>query len=191
MKNAMWVTLKNLFRRPTTVEFPEVRRVRAERFRANFALLKDETGDEACIGCLACERICPSGVIHIKTGPKRESPVTGKKRGYADDLTIDTGACLGCELCVQVCPTDALVMLKVPERAAYHREELVLSMAKLYEHGLDAHGWASGSKLMAMQEPPKAPKPARPAPVDAPAPVAAADKPAEPSAGEPAKAVTP
>lgn len=151
---ALWVTLRNLFRRPFTVEFPRTQRPRPERYRVGFALLRDEQGEELCIGCLACERICPSGIITIKAGPKRESPVTHKKRGYADDLTIDTEACLTCELCVQVCPTDALVMTRIPERPAEHREELFLTMAKLYDNGVGRqHGWATGSRLMAMQEP--------------------------------------
>jgi NADH-quinone oxidoreductase subunit I len=151
---ALWITLRNVFRRPATVPFPAVRRVRAERYRAGFALLRDENGDELCIGCLACERICPSGIVHVEQAPKRESKATGKKRGYAADLTIDSEACIGCELCVQVCPTDALVMTRAPERPAYAREELFLSMAKLYENGAGRdHGWATGSRLIAMQEP--------------------------------------
>ena len=150
---ALFVTLRNLFRKPVTVEFPRAVRPRPERYRTGFALLKDEHGEELCIGCLACEKICPSGVVKVKAGPKRESAVTGKKRGWAEDLTIDCEACLGCELCVQVCPTDALVMTRAPERPALHREELFLGMARLYANG-DArdHGWASGSRLMGMQE---------------------------------------
>jgi NADH-quinone oxidoreductase subunit I len=150
---ALLVTLRNVFRKPVTVPFPRVVRPRPERFRAGFALLRDAQGDELCIGCLACERICPSAIVRVKQAPKRESAFTGKKRGYADDLTIDSEACLGCELCVQVCPTDALVMTRMPERPAYHREELFLTMARLYEHGTREHGWASGSRLLAMQEP--------------------------------------
>jgi NADH-quinone oxidoreductase subunit I len=152
---ALLVTLRNLFRRPATVEFPRRIRPRPERYRTGFALLHDEHGEELCIGCLACEKICPSGIVRVKAGPKRESAVTGKKRGWAEDLTIDIEACLGCELCVQVCPTDALVMTRAPERPAHHREELFLTMAKLYENGAGRdHGWATGSRLMAMQETP-------------------------------------
>jgi NADH-quinone oxidoreductase subunit I len=152
---ALYVTLKNFFRRPFTVEFPRAVRARPERYRVGFALLRDEHGEELCIGCLACERICPSSIIAVKAGPKRESPVTKKKRGYAEDLTIDSEACLTCELCVQVCPTDALVMTRAPERPAEHREELFLTMPRLYENGeARHHGWATGTRLMAMQEPP-------------------------------------
>ena len=86
---ALATSLGNLFRRPVTVEFPKVIRPRAERYRSSFALLHEEDGDEACIGCLQCERICPSQVIAIKAGGKRESPISGKKRGYADDFVHD------------------------------------------------------------------------------------------------------
>ncbi len=151
---AMWVTISNLFRQTSTYQFPRVIRPRPERYRVGFALLKDEHGEELCIGCLACERICPSAIITVKQGPKRESAVTGKKRGWAEELTIDTVACLTCELCVQVCPTDALVMTRAPERAALSREDLFLDMKKLYANGLERqHGWATGTKLMGMQEP--------------------------------------
>jgi len=167
---ALWTVLRNGFRPPITVQFPQELRSHPERFHASFALLHDETGDEACIGCLACERICPSKVISIKQAPKRESKATGKKRGYAEELTIDLSACLVCELCVQVCPTDALVMLRVPQPPTWTRDELVLTMARLYENEkLNLPGWATGSRLMGMQEPPKPPKPVPAAPPPAPA----------------------
>jgi NADH-quinone oxidoreductase subunit I len=149
----LYVTLRNAFRRPATVEFPRTVRPRPARYRVGFALLKDEHGEELCIGCLACEKICPSGIISVTAAPKRESRVTGKKRGFAADVTIDTVACLTCELCVQVCPTDALVMTRAPERPAEHREELFITMAKLYENGTAReHGWGTGSRLMEMQK---------------------------------------
>ncbi len=159
---ALGVTAKNIGRKPVTVQFPKVIRERQERYRTSFALLKDEQGEERCVGCLACERICPSQIIHMAS-TKKESPVTGKKRGYLDDFTLDMTACIFCELCVQVCPFDAIVMLKVPHEPGYAREDLVLTMAKLYENGEKPLTWGNGTKLMEMQEPPK------PAPAPAPA----------------------
>ncbi len=167
---AMRMTLINFLRPVSTVEFPAVIRPRAERYRASFALLHDEQGDELCIGCLQCERICPSQVIAIKFGGKRESPITGKKRGYADDFLLDLSACIFCELCVQVCPTDAIVMTREQEVPAYTREDLVLTMAKLYANEKSKpRAWGDATRLMGMQEPPKAPKPA-PVAAAAPAP---------------------
>ncbi len=168
---AMRVTLTNLLRPVTTVEFPKVIRERAERYRSSFALLHDEQGDELCIGCLQCERICPSQVIAIKFGGKRESPITGKKRGYADDFILDMSACIFCELCVQVCPTDAIVMTREPEVPTYSREELVLTMPKLYANEKSKpRAWGDATRLMGMQEPPKVPKPPAVAPATPPVP---------------------
>ena len=173
--HALATSLTNLFRRPVTVEFPKVIRPRAERYRSSFALLHEEDGDEACIGCLQCERICPSEVISIKFGGKRESPISGKKRGYADDFVLDLNACIYCELCVQVCPTDAIVMTREPELPGYGREDLVLTMAKLYANEKSKpRAWGDATRLNAMQTPPKPPKVEAPASAAASVPAAAA-----------------
>ena len=162
---AFGAVFKSFLRPPTTVQFPTVVRPRAERYRASFALLHEENGDEACIGCLQCERICPSKVISIKGPAKRDSAITGKKRSYADDFTLDLSACIFCELCVQVCPTDAIVMTREQEVPAYSREDLVLTMPKLYANEKSkTRAWGDGTKLNAMQAIPKPPA----APVAAP-----------------------
>ena len=168
---ALGTTLANVFRKPTTVEFPKVIRPRAERYRASFALPDDEHGELACIGCLACERICPSKVIKMKSTGKRESPVTGKKRQYVDEFVLDLGACIQCELCVQVCNSDAITMVREPEAPAYAREELVLDLPKLRANAKEkTASWGRGTTLQEAQEPPKGEKKApAAAPAAAPA----------------------
>ena len=179
---ALATTLKNVFRPATTVEFPKVIRPRAERYRASFALLHEADGDEACIGCLQCERICPSKVIAIKAAGKRESPITKKKRGYADDFTLDMSACIFCELCVQVCPTDAIVMTREPELPSYSREDLVLTMPKLYANEKSKHrSWGDATRLNEMQ---KAPKPPAPVPAAVPTEAPPALRAPSPASGE-------
>ena len=149
------ITLGNVFRPKTTEPLPwKSDRKRSDRMRSTFALVHDDTGEEACIGCKMCEKICPSEVISVEAGGRKESPVTGKKRGYCDDFTLDLNACIVCELCVQVCPTDAILMLRVSEPIAYSREGLVLTMDKLYENEkLDAASWGTGTLLVDMQDP--------------------------------------
>lgn len=158
---AMATTLENAFRPPATFEFPQVVRPRAERFRASFSLPDDEHGELACVACLACEKICPSQVIKMKSGGKRESPVTGKKRAYADEFSIDVSACVQCELCVQVCNNDALVMIREPEEPAFEREDLLLDMTRLRQNAQSkTQAWARGTVLQEMQDAkPKTEKP--------------------------------
>jgi len=124
-----------------------------------------EVGEEACIGCEMCAKICPSDVITVKRAGRHEDPTNeGKKRSYCADFTLDLNACIVCELCVQVCPTDAILMLKVQEPPGYSREDLLLTMDRLYDNEkLDQNYWASGSVLVGMQAPPKAPRTRRPA----------------------------
>lgn len=149
------VSMRNVFRAPTTVDFPRVRRPRSERYRASFALLHDEAGDELCVGCFACERICPSEVITVKA-EKRVSEVTEKKRSYAVEFTLDANACIYCELCVQVCPTDAIVMTSVAAEPQFDRSSLCLDMGRLYDNERRMPlSWGNATKLVAMQAPPK------------------------------------
>ncbi|NCG21969.1 MAG: 4Fe-4S dicluster domain-containing protein [Rhodobacterales bacterium] len=152
---AMYQTLLNFFR-PVVTEGPRSEGSRAVRYRASFALVHNEHGEEACIGCKLCEKICPSDVIDVAAGGKIVSEATGKKRATCDDFTLNLQACLFCELCVQVCPTDAIVMLRVQEEPSYSREGLVLTMDKLYANEQNKPlAWGTGSKLMAMQDPKK------------------------------------
>lgn len=150
---ALWVTFRNFFRRRVTegIRPPESR---AKRYKASFALVYNDKGEEACIGCDLCAKICPSDVITVVPAGKRVSPVDGKKRSYCADFTLDLQACIYCELCVQVCPTDAIVMLRVQEEPGYSREDLVLTMDKLYANGREKPlYWGKGSLLMEMQDP--------------------------------------
>jgi NADH-quinone oxidoreductase subunit I len=152
---ALSVTLKNLFR-PVVTESMRPHETRSQRYKGSFALVHNEHGEEACIGCKMCEKICPSSIITVTTGAKRESEATGKKRGWCADFTLDLQACIYCELCVQVCPTDAIVMLRDQETPGYSREDLVLTMDKLYANEKNRPlYWGTGSLLIAMQDPKK------------------------------------
>ena len=152
---AMWITLINLFRKPVTVHYPEVKRVYPDRFRGLLALTYDkETGEENCIGCRLCEYICPPQVIKVEM-------LKAEKRNFAKTFTLELYACEFCELCVQVCPTDAIIMMKSFDLATSDRRELLMDKDRLHTIGLDFEpSWATGTGLRDMQTPPKAPAPA-------------------------------
>jgi NADH-quinone oxidoreductase subunit I len=149
----MWITLLNLFRKPVTVHYPEVKRVYPDRFRGVLALTYDkETGEENCIGCRLCEYICPPQVIKVEM-------LKAEKRNFAKVFTLELYACEFCELCVQVCPTDAIIMMKSFDMSTADRRELLLDKDRLHDIGLRfAPSWATGNLLRDMQTPPKAPR---------------------------------
>jgi len=182
---AMLTTIRNLFRPMTTTPLPwKGKRPRAERYRATFALVHDEHGDEACIGCKMCEKICPSAIITVIPAGRGVSPNTGKKRGFCKDFTLDLNACLVCELCVQVCPTDAIIMLKEREPVGFSREALVLTMDRLYgNEKRELLAWGRGSVFAEMQNP-KRGEPPKPKPVRKAKPAEAANPTEAPKAPE-------
>jgi len=164
VRRAMGITLLNLFRKPVTVHYPEVKRVYPDRFRGVLALTYDkETAEENCIGCRLCEYVCPPQVIKVEM-------LKAEKRNFAKTFTLELYACEFCELCVQVCPTDAIIMMKSFDLATSDRRELLLDKDRLHTIGLQFEpSWATGTGLRGMQTPPKAP--AADAPADAkPAP---------------------
>ena len=53
-------TFKYLFKKPVTVQYPEVKRPVRERFRGRHELKRFENGMERCIGCALCAAACPA-----------------------------------------------------------------------------------------------------------------------------------
>jgi len=158
---AMAATLKNLFRKPITVHYPDKERKYPSRYRGLLALTYDkDTGEENCIGCRLCEYVCPPAVIKVEM-------LKAEKRNYAKTFSLELYACEFCELCVQVCPTDAIVMMKSFDMPTADRREMLLDKDRLHAIGLQYEpSWATGNRLRDMQTPPKA------APAHAPKPAA-------------------
>jgi NADH-quinone oxidoreductase subunit I len=148
---AMRITLRNLFRKPVTVHYPDKTRQYPDRYRGLLALVYEkDTGEEACIGCRLCEYVCPPAVIKVEM-------LKTEKRNYAKSFSLELYACEFCELCVQVCPTDAIVMMKSFDLSTTDRRTMLLDKDRLHAIGLTyEQSWATGNKLRDMQAPPKA-----------------------------------
>ena len=102
-------TLKNVFRKPVTIQYgyaprwskPETRPI-APRYRGRFELIREpETGELRCTGCSICAQSCPGKCITVK----------GENKKVAS-YHLDLDHCLFCGLCVEACPFEALGMLQ-------------------------------------------------------------------------------
>ncbi|PAF50969.1 NADH-quinone oxidoreductase subunit I [Helicobacter sp. 13S00401-1] len=101
----LWLTLKEFFSKPVTVNYPLEFQPLSPRYRAVHNLQRMlESGSERCIGCGLCEKICTSNCIRITTSVGQDD------RKKIDDYTINLGRCIYCGLCAEVCPELAIVM---------------------------------------------------------------------------------
>ncbi len=128
----MGITMRHLFKRSVTVQYPEVRDKLPERVR-----LKLHVNIDDCIGCRLCERACPVECIDIGTIKSTDDDDLGetstghKKKLWVDTFDIDMAKCCYCELCVHPCPTDCITMVEEYEYSAYDRNDLIFSFADM------------------------------------------------------------
>ena len=120
------VTLKNLTKKPFTVEYPENRLKQHPRFRGEEFVWYEER----CTGCASCAKYCPLGIIKIVTSPSNTAPNEGDKYRL-EVFDIEIARCMFCGLCVEACPYDALFMGSGFEQGSYTRTDMVIGIDQL------------------------------------------------------------
>ncbi|MBT8442933.1 MAG: NADH-quinone oxidoreductase subunit NuoI, partial [Gammaproteobacteria bacterium] len=103
------VTLRNLFVRKVTVQYPEEKTPQSPRFRGLHALRRCPNGQERCIACKLCEAVCPALAITIES----DVGADGTRRTTRYD--IDLFKCIYCGFCEEACPVDAIVETRIHE----------------------------------------------------------------------------
>src|SRR5512136_2830587 len=124
------VTLKHLFRRPLTEEYPEFRRPLPSRSRARIILTRDPDGDERCVACYLCSAVCPVSCISMQSAEREDG------RRYPKWFRINFARCIYCGFCEEACPTLAIQL--TPHFETSQRDVLKLVYEKedlLVNHG--------------------------------------------------------
>jgi NADH-quinone oxidoreductase subunit I len=124
-----WMTLKYMFKRPVTINYPYEKGPLSPRFRGEHALRRYPNGEERCIACKLCEAICPAQAITIEAEVRDD----GSRRTTRYD--IDMTKCIYCGFCQEACPVDAIVEGPNFEFATYTHEELLYNKEKLLANG--------------------------------------------------------
>jgi NADH-quinone oxidoreductase subunit I len=140
--SGLGITLRYMFKKPVTINYPYEKGPLSPRFRGEHALRRYANGEERCIACKLCEAICPAQAITIES----EARDDGSRRTTRYD--IDMTKCIYCGFCQEACPVDAIVEGPNFEFATETREELMYNKDKLLANG-DRWEPALAANLMA------------------------------------------
>lgn len=127
------MTLRHLFRRPITIEYPEQKRTLPERSRARIVLTHDPDGQERCVACYLCAAACPVDCISMQSEERPDG------RRWARWFRINFSRCIFCGLCEEACPTLAIQLTADYEMCAYDWLSLVTEKEDLLVQGGGKH----------------------------------------------------
>lgn len=125
------ITLKQVFRKPTTVNYPEVKRPTSARVRWRHKLLRHDDGLERCIGCSLCAGACPAHCIEVVAADNTDQDRRSPGERYAEVYEINMLRCIFCGYCEDACPTGAIVMGPDYELADFDRASFVYGKDRL------------------------------------------------------------
>ncbi len=100
----MGVTLRQMFKKPVTIEYPDQKPNIPFNYRGKIILTVDPSGEERCVACYLCSSACPVDCITISAAEKDNG------RRYPEAFRINFNRCIFCGLCAEACPTLALQM---------------------------------------------------------------------------------
>ena len=125
--HGLFLTLRHLFVRSVTIQYPHQRPELSRRYRGVMSLLRYQDGEEKCVGCGLCEVACPSTVIKVVSAERDDAPM----KRYAREYWFDLSRCVFCGFCVEACPVDALAMTPNYEFSTTNKRDLMLSKETL------------------------------------------------------------
>jgi NADH-quinone oxidoreductase subunit I len=125
MPQGFAVTLKHLFKKPVTLDYPREKKPMAPRYRGRHFLERYDDGTERCVCCGLCAAACPADAIYMEPAENER----GER--YAAVYEINEIRCIFCGFCEEACPEEAIFLGHEYEFSADHRDKFIYSKEDL------------------------------------------------------------
>ena len=129
------ITLRHMFKKKATMQYPEERWVVPEGYRGAPYLVKDQHGRTKCVSCQLCEFVCPPKAIKITPPGPEINPNVGNVEKEPKEFEIDMLRCIFCGYCQEVCPEEAIFLMQDYSLTGESREEMIYGKEKLLALG--------------------------------------------------------
>lgn len=128
------ITIKHLFRRSSTVRYPEKTREISEVWRGLHVLKRDDKGAERCTACGLCAVACPAEAITMTAAERNKGEENlYREEKYAATYEINMLRCIFCGLCEEACPKEAIFLTDRILPTDYSRHDFIFGKDKLVE----------------------------------------------------------
>jgi NADH-quinone oxidoreductase subunit I len=132
--SGMVTTIKHLFKRKVTVQYPEQLRPMAPVYRGQHVLKRDDAGAERCTACGMCAVACPAEAITMQSAERKKGEEKlYREEKYAATYEINMLRCIFCGLCEDACPKEAIFLTDRIVDTEYNRANFIYGKDKLVE----------------------------------------------------------
>lgn len=130
----MIITMSHLFKRKTTIRYPEVKRPFSPVYRGLHVLKRDDQGRERCTACGLCAVACPAEAITMVADERKPGEEKlYREEKYAKVYEINMLRCIFCGFCEEACPKEAIFLTDRTVPSNTDRDDFIYGKDRLVE----------------------------------------------------------